>query len=303
MVMNRISNSEILFILNPNSGTKKTASIIKEIRKIDPAVSLVITNDIYDAEKVFAESIERFRVFVVVGGDGSVNEALKYLINRPAKILAVYPTGSGNGFAFELGFKRDIKSLISDINRGDTLSLDILEVNNCLCVNTSGIGFDSHVALAFSKTKKRGFWNYALLSFRSVFTFKPFRARLSVRGVEHSGMYQMITIANTRQFGNNAFIAPMARPDDGFYEVVLIKPFPAYLYPAFVARVFIGNLRQSKYIEYIRTDEAINIESNYKGLHVDGNPHIVDNQINVSIRKNQLAVIRTKHRKKAERGG
>ncbi len=301
--MNRISNSEILFILNPNSGRKNTDRIIKGIKKIDPDISYTVTNDLLDVEKVFNERIEKFNVFVIVGGDGSVNEAVKYLVNHPDKSLAVYPTGSGNGFAYELGFKKNLKTLITGINRGETISLDILEINKYLCVNTAGVGFDSHVALAFSKTKKRGFWNYALLSFRSVFTFKPFRARLSVVGVEHSGIYQMITIANTRQFGNNAFIAPMARPDDGFYEVVLIKPFPAYFYPFFVARVFLGNLRQSKYIEYIRTDEALTIETDFKELHVDGNPHPFDGEINVSIRKNQLTVIRTTHRKKEKRGG
>ncbi len=293
--MNRISNSEILFILNPNSGRKKTDSIIKGIRKIDPDIAFTVTNDLNDVERVFSESIEKFNVFVIVGGDGSVNEAVKYLVSRPDKFLAVYPTGSGNGFAFEMGFKKNLKTLISDIKRGETISLDILEINKYLCVNTAGVGFDSHVALAFSKTKKRGFWNYALLSFRSVFTFKPFKARLLVSGVQYSGLYQMVTIANTRQFGNNAFIAPMARPDDGFYEVVLVKPFPAYFYPAFVARVFLGNLRQSKYIEYLRTDEAIIIESDFDVLHVDGNPHLSDNEINVSIRKNQLVVIDTRH--------
>jgi len=301
--MNRINNSEILFILNPNSGRKKTNSIIKEIRKFDPSVSLIVTNDLPEVERVFNEFVESFKVFVIVGGDGSVNEAIKYLVSRPDKFLAVYPTGSGNGFAFELGFKKNLKTLISDINRGETVSLDILEVNRLLCVNTSGVGFDSHVALAFSKTRKRGFWNYALLSFRSAFTFKPFKARLLVGGQEHSGFYQMITIANTRQFGNNAFIAPMARPDDGFYELVLVKPFPAYLYPAFVARVFLGNLRQSRYIEYFRTDEALTIETDFKELHVDGNPHLFDGEISVSIRKNQLSVIRTTHRKTTKRGG
>jgi len=301
--MNRISNSEILFILNPNSGRKKTDSIIREIRKIDRNISWIVTIDLNDVKKAFTECIEKYNVFVVVGGDGSVNEAVKYLINRPDKLLAVYPTGSGNGFAHELGFKKNLRTLISDINRGETISLDILEINKHLCVNTAGVGFDSHVARAFSKTKKRGFWNYALLSFGSVFTFKPFKAKLSIEGVEHSGMYQMITIANTRQFGNNAFIAPMAKPSDGFYEVVLIKPFPAYFYPFFVARVFLGNLRQSRYIEYIRTDEALTIETDFKELHVDGNPHIVDNDINVSIRKGKLFVIRTTHRKKEKLGG
>jgi len=40
-----------------------------------------------------------------------------------------------------------------------------------------------------------------------------------------------LTIANTRQFGNNAFIAPDARPNDGIIDMVLINHSRNYLLP------------------------------------------------------------------------
>ena len=41
----------------------------------------------------------------------------------------------------------------------------------------------------------------------------------------------VLTVANTRQFGNNAFIAPDAVPNDGMLDIVMIKPFPKILFP------------------------------------------------------------------------
>ena len=214
------------------------------IKKIDKKLFYVVTNNVEEVKDVFDQYLEDFKVFVIVGGDGSVNEALKYLLNRPEKLLSVVPNGSGNGFARELGYKRDIKSLIYDINKGDSMDLDIIKVNNSLSINASGVGIDSHVAHAFSNTGNRGFINYVILTIISLFTFKPFKAIITSDDFRVEGTYQMITIANTRQFGNNAFIAPMAKPNDGIFDLVLVKPLPLILFPYFVIQMFFGLLKK-----------------------------------------------------------
>lgn len=61
----------------------------------------------------------------------------------------------------------------------------------------------------------------------------------------------MISIANTRQFGNNALISPNSTPNDGIFEIAMVKPFPFYYYPIFVIKIFLGTLKGSKYINYI----------------------------------------------------
>lgn len=68
---------------------------------------------------------------------------------------------------------------------------------------------------------------------------------------EISGKLQMISIANTGQFGNNALISPNSTPNDGIFEIAMVKPFPFYYYPIFVIKIFLGTLKGSKYINYI----------------------------------------------------
>ena len=55
-------------------------------------------------------------VFVAAGGDGTVHTVASELIGSE-KILGVLPIGSGNGFAKELGFKTNIRSLLKDIEK------------------------------------------------------------------------------------------------------------------------------------------------------------------------------------------
>ena len=291
--MHKIRNSDIIFILNPNSGKRQVSNIIKSIKRTDENLFYVITKDVAEVKDVFDKHIEHFTVFVIVGGDGSVNEAVKYLVNRPDKYLSVYPNGSGNGFAKELGFKGDLDSLLRDIRSGDAMDLDVIKINDSYSINASGVGLDSYVAHAFSQTKNRGLINYILLSIKSLFAFKPFKAAITSDDFKVAGIYQMITIANTRQFGNNAFIAPLARPDDGIIDIVLVKPIPFYLYPYFVVLLFLGQLNKSRHIDFIKTGKPITIESEYNHFHVDGEPVKYDGNVNVSIKQDCIKVIKT----------
>jgi diacylglycerol kinase family enzyme len=265
------------------------------LKKINDKIFYVVTRNLEEVRDAFEQYIEDFTVFVIVGGDGSVNESLKYLVNRSDKYLAVYPNGSGNGFAKELGFKKNIRSLIHDIQRGDSMDLDIVRINNTYSINASGVGIDSYVAHEFSNTRKRGLVNYIILTIKSFFAFRPFKAKITSTEFNVHGYYQMITIANTRQFGNNAFIAPMAKPNDGIIDLVLVKPFPIFLFPLFAVQLFLGNLKKTRYIDFIKTKNPITIDSQYNVFHVDGEPVNYDRSINVSMDQNKICVIRTVH--------
>jgi YegS/Rv2252/BmrU family lipid kinase len=292
--------SDIVFIINPNSGKKEAYKILKKIRQFDNNIASFITSDISEARETIRKNLDKFKVFVIVGGDGSVNEAAKIIMEKPNKYIAVFPSGSGNGFAYELGFKKNLKLLINEIKNGEIIDLDILHINDQLCINVSGSGIDSYVAYHFNSTQKRGLLNYILLTIKAIFCFKPFKAYLKINNVEYKGLFNIITIANTRQFGNNAIISPLSKPDDGIFEIIMVKPLPFYLYPLFVIKMFTGTLKKSKYIDIIKTSEIVYINSDYHIFHIDGNPVEFQNNINIEIHKKKLKVIKTDKIRKAE---
>lgn len=294
--MASIDNSEILFIINPNSGPKRFNHLVRRIKKSDPELNYIVTKN-ETVKQVFENNLEKYKVFIVIGGDGTVHEAARHLYNREDKILGVVPNGSGNGFAFELGFKKSIKSLLRDIHEGETINLDVLKINNIECINIAGLGFDSYVAHRFNKSNIRGFISYFFVTIKSLFEFKPFNASILVENREIKGRFQMICFANNKQFGNNAFIAPLAKPNDRVFDVVLVKPFPFYMYPLFTLRMFLGSLKESKYVKYIKTSEEITVTADSQEFQIDGEPVLFDGPISVRLGSNYLKVIRTRHNK------
>ncbi|TSA33665.1 MAG: YegS/Rv2252/BmrU family lipid kinase [Porphyromonadaceae bacterium] len=295
--MTSIENSDILFIINPNSGSKRYHHLIRRIKKSDPELTYIVTPKNETIKQVLEKNLEKYTVFIIVGGDGTVHDAARYLYNREDKILGVVPNGSGNGFAFELKFNRNIKFLLHDIHAGETINLDVLKINDIECINIAGLGFDSYVAHRFNMGKIRGFISYFFVTIKSLFEFKPFNASILIEKKEIVGRFQMICFANNKQFGNNAFIAPLAKPNDGVYDIVLVKPFPFYFYPVFTLRMFLGRLSESKYVKYIKTSEEITIKADSNEFHIDGEPFLFDGPINIKLGNKYLKVIRTKRNK------
>jgi YegS/Rv2252/BmrU family lipid kinase len=246
-----------------------------------------------DTGSLIKQNFNKYEVFVAAGGDGTVHTVAEQLVGSN-KILGVLPLGSGNGFAKEFGFKMNVRSLLSDIKKSDSLDIDVIEINDKLCLNVAGIGLDSFVAHSFNNLKLRGFLPYVWLTFKTFLALRPFPVTIKVGGeVIVSEKLFVLTIANTRQFGNNAFIAPEARPNDGIIDIVLIKPFPKILGSLFIIRLFTKRINKSKYVRHFKTDKEIVIETSETRFHIDGEPLDISGKVVIRIKREVLKVLKT----------
>ena len=295
-MMREPGNNKALFILNPFAGIPPVKFIIsKELSRRRDELSYYKSLSIDESGTLIKQNFEKYDVFVAAGGDGTVHTVASQLIGSE-KLLGVLPIGSGNGFAKELGFKPNIRSLLVDIEKKESLYVDTIEINNCLCLNVAGIGLDSFVAHSFNKLKTRGFWSYVGVTLLNFFKLRPFHVKISIPGKEViSEDLFVLTIANTRQFGNNAFIAPEACPNDGKMDIVMIRPFPKIMFPFFIYRLFAKKLHKSKYVRYFKSDEVITISTVETRFHVDGEPVTFSGDVVIRIRKNALKVLKTKY--------
>ena len=287
------NREDIVFIVNPHSGKKKSKNLVEKIYKIDSSFTVHVTKSVEEFEDFIENNIDNFKVFIIAGGDGTINEMVKHLFNRTDKILAIIPRGSGNGFARETGFRTNLNQLIDAAYKGDSFLSDVIEINNKKFINAAGIGFDSCVAHHFAQRKNRGFIGYFFTTLKCMRRFKNFDAKISFDGVKHEDKFKMVTFANTRQFGNNALIAPKANPMSGKLDVVMIKPFPFYYYPIFVVNMFTGRIKDSKYIIYRQVKSDLKIKSIFSKYHIDGDPVEFDKTTVLKIHKASLRVLRT----------
>jgi diacylglycerol kinase (ATP) len=287
-----------LFILNPNAGVQPVNFIIsRDLARRKKELKCLKTFNIDDTGFLIKENLHKHNIFIAAGGDGTVHTVASELVGSE-KILGVLPLGSGNGFAKEFGFKMNIRSLLSNIEKGESMDIDVIEINNNLCLNVAGIGLDSFVAHSFNELKLRGFIPYVWLTIKTFLQLKPFFVTLRCGGeLIVSEELFVLTIANTRQFGNNAFIAPDARPNDGKIDIVLIKPFPKILGILFIMKLFTKRINKSRYVRHITTEKEVIIETNETRFHIDGEPLKITGKVIVKINKKVLKVLKTPHNK------
>jgi YegS/Rv2252/BmrU family lipid kinase len=283
-----ISLKDIIFVINPRSGTSNY-NLLDELNKLNVDIDYFISESLEAFDQFFKTKALNYKVIVICGGDGTINSSLKYFVANPQLTLAVLPGGSGNGFARELGFKKNIKSLIEQIRRGNVEMVDVMNVNQEYSCNAMGVGLDSYVATEFEKKPGRGLKTYIHCTIEALFTYKPIRAKITTQAEVIEGEYMSVCVANIRQFGNNAIIAPMADRADGVLDLVLIKESPFYAIPELVYRLFKGTLKNSKYIKFVRA-EKLTIESNSPSYHIDGEVRQMTAPLNIEI-ETQIKVI------------
>ncbi|HOS73397.1 MAG TPA: diacylglycerol kinase family protein, partial [Bacteroidales bacterium] len=271
--------------------------ISEELKRRKNELSYFKSLSIDDSGSRIKQSFDRYDIFIAAGGDGTVRSVASELIGTN-KILGVLPMGSGNGFAKELGFRTNIRSLLKDIKKGEKLQIDVIKINDMNCLNVAGIGLDSFVAHSFDRLRTRGFWSYAWVTMLNFIRLKPVHIEIIPEGEEKiSEDLFVLTIANTRQFGNNAYIAPDARPDDGIIDLVMIRPFPKFMFPVFIYRLFRGTLKDSKYVKCLKTDRPLTIRTSETRFHIDGEPVEIPGDVSVKIISNSLSVLKTRHNK------
>jgi len=287
-------NNKALFILNPDAGVQPVNFLLsKELQRRKKDLTCFKSLNINDTGTFIQENLDNHDVFIAAGGDGTVHTVAARLVGGE-KILGVLPLGSGNGFAKEFGFNLNLRSLLTDIRKADSVNIDVIEVNEKLCLNVAGIGLDSFVAHSFHTLKLRGFVPYVWLTLKTFLRLRPFDVTITLDNEKpFSEKLYVLTIANTRQFGNNAFIAPEARPNDGIIDLVLIKPFPKILGPLFIIRLFTKRINRSKYVVHIKTDREITIETDETRFHIDGEPLKISGKVVIRIKKEVLKVLKT----------
>ncbi len=228
-------------------------------------------------------------IFVAIGGDGTISTVARNLIDTE-KILAIFPAGSGNGFSNETQFSKNLDELLEKIKAKKSRKIDTFTVNGRLSINVSGTGFDGKVVKEFEKTN-RGFKNYIKVSLKTFFKYKPIKVKFfDEQYKQYNGKYLMLNIANTRQFGNNAYIAPNASKSDGLVDMVLVKKFPLTYSPLFAFRMFTKKLKDDDYITYLPVSE-IEFKVNTKNWHLDGEFNKIKSPIHIKVQPSSLNIL------------
>lgn len=280
---------KVAFIINPFSAKKNYQPFLNELKSKIQNPLYYISESILGTDDFMETHFDEVDFFVAIGGDGTISTVAKKLINTE-KVLAIFPAGSGNGFSNETQFSKNLDELLNKLKAKKSRKIDTFTVNDRLSINVSGTGFDGKVVKEFEKTN-RGFKNYIKVSLKTFFNYKPIKLKFFDENYkQHNGKYLMVNIANTRQFGNNAYIAPMASKSDGLVDMVLVKKFPLTYSPLFAFRMFTKKLKEDDYITYLPVSE-IEFKVNTKNWHLDGEYNKIKSPIHVKVQPSSLNIL------------
>ncbi|MDX1910086.1 MAG: diacylglycerol kinase family lipid kinase [Saprospiraceae bacterium] len=285
----------IVFIVNPKAGTNLQKhirdSVDKHLNHKKFEYGIWLTEHPGHAAELTRKAIEEgYEIVVAVGGDGSVNEVASAMLGTSA-ILGIIPAGSGNGLAMHLGYGREIDEAVKKINTAEERTIDCGIMNGRFFINLAGIGFDGLVSNMMKGSHWRGFLPYLLKSIEAGLSYTSRACRIELDGQTLERNCFAISIANGPMYGYNFQIAPDARLDDGFFEVVILKDAPRWQYFAAVPALLNNKIYDAEFVEHFTVRRLrIAVEGN-NFVHLDGEGLEIEGDLEFEIIPQALTIL------------
>lgn len=218
-----------LVLMNPKSGVRAPGMPLARMMERELGdryeLSFQISRSIEDGQSKIRRAIgQGVETIVVVGGDGMVNSAGAALLGTETA-LAVIPTGSGNGWARHFGVPLTLSGAVRALASSERQTMDVGFVNGRAFFVTCSLAWDAALVEAFERYPVRGVLSYVLAGAQELGTYprQTFRVELDGGASEAFPDPLVFTVANLTQYGGGAIIAPGAKADDGWLEMVVLE--------------------------------------------------------------------------------
>lgn len=265
--------AELLFIINPSSGTKSKTNwkeTVNDFFKNRPETFKIYElngeeNGNAEVKKQLTE-IKPKKV-IAVGGDGTVKTVAEQLLHTEM-ILGILPAGSANGMAKELNIPENVEKAFDIILNGSTEKIDVLKVNdNDISIHLSDMGLNASLIHYFEKGNQRGMLGYAKVALKVLLKKRLMRLDIKLNGETILRAAYMVVLANAKKYGTGAEINPEGKLTDGKFEVVVVRKLTVL----HLFRMLISHKPFNREcIEIFQTDKAVVTSNKKNHFQVDG---------------------------------
>jgi diacylglycerol kinase (ATP) len=181
-----------------------------------------------DAERLAAKAVAGGASAVVaVGGDGTVHAALQAVAGTTTP-LAVVPAGTGNDLALARGVPADpvaaAAAAAADRVDGRTTAIDAGRTADRWWTTVLCCGFDSAVSDRANRLRwPRGRRRYDVAILAELARMRSHEVTLVLDGEQTTVPVTLIAVGNTSTYGGALRICPGAQPDDGLFDVTVVR--------------------------------------------------------------------------------
>ena len=230
---------------------------------------------------------------LAVGGDGTVNTIGSLLVGTEVS-LGVIPAGSGNGFArhFEIPLvpEKAVRALAASVVK----RIDVGVVDSRPFFVTCSMAWDASVVRSFERSAFRGIIPYIFAGVNEFFEYDPQEVDVDIdsgRRSLHIPDPLVFTVANLTQYGGGAKIAPHARADDGFLELVVARRQDIAVLLANVGRFFDGTIHKIPKVVSLRFKTLKVKRAKGAPIQIDGELVDAPDEVDVRIMPAALKVL------------
>ena len=270
---------EWFVIVNPNAGKRKGEKDWLEIAAQLTAAGIKFAS-VFSEHRGHAVVLTRkyvengYRNIIVVGGDGTLNEVVNGIFTQAhvptEKItLAMIPVGTGNDWCRMYNIPGDYKQAIKLITKGkifiqDTGAIKYIssegDEKTRYFINMAGMGFDALVTQKTNKQKDLGKSNpmsYVVNILSSLFVYSSTKVNILLDKENVNSEIFSMSVGICQYNGGGMKQAPEALPDDGLFDLTLIKPIGKFKIARNIIKLFDGSFTRLPEVSTYRSSKII----------------------------------------------
>jgi len=288
----------VLVLINPRSGIPRSLDSLqrateKAWNRHGASLYYRFSHSAEDGvSKARAAVADGFGTVLVVGGDGTISSVGRALVDTDTALGAI-PTGSGNGFARHFGIPLQVERAVEALADAETVLIDTGIAGNRMFLVTCSMAWDASLVRSFEKTPIRGIFPYIFAGMHEFFQYEPQDIIVEIDGAAPQSFKEpmVFTVANMTQYGGGARIAPQARPDDGYLELVVALRQDVPKLVANIGRLFDGSLNRLPEVETRHFRRMVVRRARAAPIQIDGELVEADAEVEVAIRPEALHVL------------
>ncbi len=225
-----MTRKHVLVVANPKSGNRPSFPLVKRLLNHlrdagFPAETVELPAYAERREELSAAGT--LHAVVCAGGDGTVAAVANR--SSPETSLAVFPLGTENLLAKQLGISRNPLKVAEMVKHGTTVRFDAGLANGRLFIQHLGCGFDAEVVRRMEQWRKGHIerWSYFKPIWEAMRNYPYPEIRIQIEegdALTTEGLHaRWVFVFNFPRYAAGIRPVPGARPDDGLLDLCLLR--------------------------------------------------------------------------------
>ena len=257
-------NNKWLVVVNPKASVGKS-------EKDWPLIKQILVNEGIEFDDVLTEYprhaieivrnaiVEKgYRKFISVGGDGTNNEVINGIFTQDVVptteiTMAALPIGTGNDWRRTFNIPLEYDEVAKIIKAGHTFSHDVGKLTYYndgdpkvrYFLNAAGTGLDEMVCNTTNMMKRQGKGGtirYLISVVKCLLKYKVSHIQIKVDDqLVFDDNILSVSVGNCRFNGGGMMMMPNAIPDDGLFDLTVIRKVSIFKFAANVKNIYDGS--------------------------------------------------------------